>query len=183
MSHLTPNEQNWIDNGIDVRRRTIYLGACPDGDRAESGIDWQMSDRVITGLHLMRGEKPVHIYINSHGGEDDHARAIIAAIRMHPAHVVATVLGRAESAAAWIMQCCDYRIMAPHSSLMLHLGESAKNKHARYVDNLFIEDIYRRILERQPEYLRSKLVSHLHDDWHVYPTQALELGLCDEVIE
>ncbi len=174
---------NWLEYGIDVQRRTILLGSAADAGGAEAGIDWQASDRVIKGLHLMRGDRSIRLILNSFGGEDDHARAIIAAIRMHPADIHGIVMGRAESAAAWILQCCDWRIMTTHSSLMLHLGTSPKDRHSKYMDKMFVDDVYAKMIEKDPKYPRSKLVSAVSDDWNVYPTQALALGLCDELFK
>lgn len=172
---------NWLEYGIHVSKRILYMGSASNNEGEEAGVDWQMSDRVIKGLYLMTGNKPITLLINSFGGEDDHARAIIAAIKTHPADVTGIVLGRAESAAAWILQCCEWRVMTSHSSIMLHLGQSPKDKHSKHLDKMFIDDVYQRMVSKNPEYPRSKLVAHVHEDWNLYPTQALELGLCDEV--
>lgn len=163
----------WIEHGIDTKKRTIRLFG---------PVDLAMAERVVTGLHLLTGEKPIHLLINSEGGDDDHCRAILGAIRTCPATVYGHVVGVAESAAAWFLQVCDRRIMYPNSSLMFHMGESAKNKHNRHIDKMFIDDVYARMVEKDPSYPRNKLVTVLGDDWYVYPTQAVELGLADEVL-
>lgn len=168
------SREQWIEYGIDVQRRTIRLV----GD-----IDERTTDRILTGLHLMRGDRPIHLLINSEGGDDDSCRSIIGAILAHPAPVVGHVIGVAESAASWILQICDKRIMYPHSSIMFHLGDGVKNKHGKWVDGKFVDDVLRRMHERNPEYLRTKLIALVDNDWFVYPSQALELGLVDEVIE
>lgn len=171
-----------LEHGIDIPARTIYLTSCP-GDE-ERGVDWQMADRVIRGLQLMPpGDASVKLVINNFGGEDDHARAIIGAIRQFPENVHGIVYGRAESAGAWILQACDYRSMDRHSNLMLHMGSSDKTKHSQYVDNLFVEDVLGRLRERDMGYSKQKLMRQLHEDWYIYPSQALALGLIDEVLK
>lgn len=174
-----------LEHGIDIPARTIYMTSLTDGSSGdEAGIDWQMADRVLSGLQLLStGDQPVKLIINSFGGEDDHARAIIGAIRQCPVQVHGIVYGRAESAAAWILQHCDKRVMDHHSNLMLHMGSGDKTKHSQYVDNLFVDDILMRLREKDPESSKSKLMRRLHEDWFVYPDQALSLGLIDEVLE
>lgn len=169
---MSENRDTWIQNGIDVRGRTISL---------IGPIDTTAADRVLTGLHLIRGEKPVNLIIHSEGGDDDDCRAIIGAMIAHNAPIHGHVIGTAESAAGWILQCCDWRVMYSHSSLMLHMGESTKDRHSKYIDKLFVDDVLRRMNQKNPEYLRTKLVSNMDNDWYVYPSQALELGLCDQI--
>lgn len=162
----------WIEYGIDVRKRTILLFG---------PVDLAMAEKVATGLHMIRGEKPVHLLINSEGGDDDHCRSIIASLCTSKAYIIGHVVGVAESAAAWFLQHCDRRIMYPHSSLMLHMGDSPKNKHTRHIDKMFVDDVLARMVEKDPSYARNKLTTQLGEDWNVYPTQAVELGLADEV--
>lgn len=169
-----------LEYGIDIPARTIYLTSCPAEE--EAGVDWQLADRILKGLRLMSGDQPITLVINNFGGEDDHARAIIGAIRQCPIPVHGIVYGRAESAAAWILQACDHRSMDSHSNLMLHMGSSDKTKHSQYVDNLFVEDILSRLREKDVAYSKQKLMRQLHEDWYIYPSQALALGLIDEVL-
>ncbi len=162
--------QLYLDHGIDIPGRRIELGSFANSECGEAGIDFQMSERIIRGLHLMgKGADPIQLIINSHGGEDDHA-------------VHGVVYGRAESAAGWIFQCCDYRIMDSRSNLMLHMGDSAKTAHTRHIDDMFVEDVLARMREKDPSYPKYKLTKKLHEDWVIYPTQCVELGLADEVI-
>lgn len=165
---------NWLELGIDIRRRTVFL---------LGEVNEAMVDRVVCALHVIRGPKPIHFYIHSEGGHDDDCRAIIGAMLAHSAPIHGHVIGIAESAAAWILQKCEWRIMYPHSSIMLHMGASSKTKHSKYVDKLFVDDVYARMLEKRPDYNRTTLVSQMDNDWNVYPTQAVELGLADEIRE
>jgi ATP-dependent Clp protease protease subunit len=175
--------QIYLEHGIDIPGRRIDMTSCSDGNGEEAGIDWQLADRVIRGLHLLGNEQPITLIINSHGGEDDHARAIISAIRNCSSPVHGIVYGRAESAAAWILQACDHRRMDRHSNLMLHLGASNKDRHSAHVDELFVDDILTRLRERDSDYKRQRLVSQLQMDWYVYADEALKIGLIDEVLE
>lgn len=174
-----------LDHGIDIPGRVIYMTSLADGSSGdEAGVDWQMADRVLKGLRLLgTGDQPITLIINNFGGEDDHARAIIGAIRQCPVPVHGSVYGRAESAAAWILQHCDHRAMDRHSSLMLHMGSGTKDKHGEYVDSLFIDDVLLRLREKDSGYKRSKLEDKVKQDWNLYPVEALNLGLIDEVLD
>jgi ATP-dependent Clp protease protease subunit len=176
--------QIYLEHGIDIPGRRIDLTSYSNASGEEAGVDWQLADRVIRGLHLMgNSDQPITLLINNFGGEDDHARAIISAIRNCDSPVHGIVYGRAESAAAWILQACDHRVMDRYSNLMLHLGASTKDRHSAYVDELFINDVLTRLRERDPNYKRPRLKRELLGDWYIYPEEALALGLCDEVLE
>jgi len=62
----------------------------------------------------------IELRINSPGGEVFDGIAIMNAIRSHPATVTAYVDGLAASAASFILQAADTRIMRPQSQLMIH---------------------------------------------------------------
>jgi ATP-dependent Clp protease protease subunit len=172
-----------LEHGIDIPGRTIYLTSSSDAAGEEAGIDWQMADRVIRGLRLMgTGDQPITLVINSHGGEDDHARAIIAAIKSCPNTVNGVVYGRAESAGAWIFLNCDWRVMHSNSNLMLHMGASNKDKHSKRVDRMFVDDVLVQMQTKFPNYSRKRLEEQLHEDWYIYSDEVISLGLCDEVI-
>jgi ATP-dependent Clp protease protease subunit len=176
----------FFNQGLDVDARILKCFSYSDSSGDEAGVDWQLADTIITGLSVLEtldAEKPITLLINNHGGEDDHCRAIMAAIRNCKAPVHGLVLGRAESAAAWIFQSCDHRIMDPLSNLMFHMGSGTKNRHSKHIDDVFTEILLRRLRGKDPSYPKAKLVRQLHEDWYVYPTQALELGLADEILE
>lgn len=172
-------------HNVDIDNRIIYMGSQADPEGGEAGVDWQLSDNVIKSLALLDNipsEKPITLIINNFGGEDDHCRAIMGAIRNVKAEVRGLVYGRAESAAAWILQVCKYRVMDKYSNLMFHMGAGTKDEHSHYVDNLFIDILLERLREVDKETSRSKLIKKLRTDWFVYPEEALKLGLVDEVI-
>ena len=62
----------------------------------------------------------IHLRINSPGGEVFAARAIEAAIRNHPARIVAHVDGYAASAASFVAVACDEVEIAPGGFFMIH---------------------------------------------------------------
>ena len=62
----------------------------------------------------------IHLRINSPGGEVFAARAIEAAIRNHPARIVAHVDGYAASAASFVAVACDEVEIAPGGFFMIN---------------------------------------------------------------
>lgn len=144
----------------------------------ETDVNHIMSYNLCMDLQKYKG--PVCLHMNSFGGQDDHARAICDAVEKH-GRVTGIVWGRAESAAAWILQMCKTRVMMPRSNIMLHLGSSDKNAHSEWADKMFVDDVLRRMQEKDPSYPRNKLVRELKKDWYVYPTQAVALGLADQI--
>ncbi|WP_431895850.1 head maturation protease, ClpP-related [Micromonospora haikouensis] len=62
----------------------------------------------------------IELRINSPGGEVFDGIAIMNALRAHPASVTAYVDGLAASAASFIFQAGDVRVMRPQSQLMIH---------------------------------------------------------------
>ena len=162
-------------------KRTIYLGQ-PHEEEAY-GIGPASSEALIRGISSFRGPRPIYLLINNDGGEDSEARFAIDIIRSCPQDIIGVVSGRAESAAAWLLQACDWRVMTPSANLMLHMGSSTKDAHSEWTDRLFVDDVLRRMQEKDPAYPRNKLMRQLKHDWYVYSTQALALGLIDQIWE
>lgn len=185
----------FMQHNVHLPTGTIYLGSYSSFEEtpglAEAGVDFQLAAAVIKGLHILGSNPPegleeVTLIINNYGGEDDHCRAIIGAIHNCPLPVRGIVLGRAESAAAWILQACDIRCMDIRSNLMLHMGESSdgtpKDKHDERVDDLFVMDILSRMRQKSIRINKKKLLKLLEKDWYIYPREALALGLVDQIV-
>lgn len=73
----------------------------------------------------------IHLRINSPGGDVFDARAMVTALRQHPAHVIAHIDGLAASAASYIAMACDEVEMAEGAFLMVHnaWGVVIGNRH------------------------------------------------------
>ena len=76
---------------------------------------------------LNRAGKEINLIINSDGGDAYHGFAIYDAIKLCSVHVKGIVIGMACSAASYILQACDERVMTPHSVFMIHYGTSGYN--------------------------------------------------------
>lgn len=73
----------------------------------------------------------IHLRINSPGGDVFDARAMVTALREHPAHIVAHIDGLAASAASYVALACDEVEMAEGAFLMIHnaWGVAVGNRH------------------------------------------------------
>lgn len=188
-------EQIWLfyEHGIELSTKTIYLGYGADD---EMDLDQKVTADVLKGLRILssiRPEEPISILMNNTGGDTQHGLAIYDAIRNVASPVHITVYGHCYSIGAWILQAGDMRRMSKHSSLMIHDGDSIvsgrkeefKNWHKFYQeqDQVCRDILLERIHEKNPKFSISKLERMLKTDTIMWPKQALELGLIDEVIE
>lgn len=173
----------FLDHGVDISTKTLYLGS---GNTGEYDVDDALAATMIKGLRILsaiRPEDPIQIIVNCQGGDTQHGLAIYDAIRMVPSPVHGTVIGHCYSIAAWILQACDVRRMSHNSSLMIHHGEGSKTQFDKEQDKKCIEILLSRIREKHPNYTETKLDKLLLKDTYLFPEEALELGLIDEVVE
>jgi ATP-dependent protease ClpP protease subunit len=93
----------------------------------EIGFDWfgdgtsTSADAFVKELNAI-GAPNIDIRINSPGGEIFDGIAIYNAILKHPAKVTTYVDGIAASAASFIVQAGDERVMMNHAQMMIHDG-------------------------------------------------------------
>jgi len=178
--------EDFHDNGIYVPRRTIELFG---------EVNLEMFKNVFKNLHVLDNTPgDINIIINSEGGDVTQGKAIYQAIKGCQNHVTGIVYGEASSAASFILQSCDSRIMTPDSFLMLHVGEEGMgSNHPRNIDRLhafyrsneaWMEDVYlKRIKEKRKRYTRHQLKSMLQFDKFLSPQESLDLGLIDQIKE
>lgn len=172
----------FLDSDLDISTKTIYLGSGKDSD---CDMDSHLAGNVIKGLRILsaiRPEEPIHIVINCQGGDTGHGLAVYDAIRMVPTQVHITVIGHCYSIAAWILQAGDVRRMSPNSSLMIHHGQGRKDAFEKEQDRRCSELLLKRIREKHPNYTEARLDKLLLKDTYLFPEEALELGLIDEVV-
>jgi ATP-dependent Clp protease protease subunit len=173
----------FFEHNIEVSTKTLYLGF---GNTEDYDLDQKVAADILKGLHVLssiRPEEPTRILINNLGGETIHGLAIYDAIRRMPGEVHAYIYGHCYSIAAWVIQAADKRYMSKNSSMMIHHGESDKTEFDRQMDDRCVAILLDRIREKHPEYPKHKLDKLLLKDTYLWPEEALDLGLIDEVLE
>lgn len=71
-----------------------------------------------------KSAKPIHLLINSAGGDVTEALSTWDIIRSLRSPVIGTVIGNCFSASVLILQACDVRRAMPHSTIMMHEDQS-----------------------------------------------------------
>lgn len=139
MSNKKDDIDQFMDNGIYLPTRTIYMGSSYYLEDDESGVDFDMAERVIKAIHILdnqnndakQGNSPITILMNNVGGDIYHGLAIYDAIANCKNHVTVKVYGHAMSMGSWILQAADQRIMSKNSKIMIHYGYSSASTNAR----------------------------------------------------
>jgi ATP-dependent protease ClpP protease subunit len=154
-----------------------------------------MYENVIANLHILDSTTgAITIKLNSEGGDVVAGRAIYDAIRNCKNEVRCIVYGQASSAASFILQAADIRVISDNAYLMLHVGEEGHpENHPRNIEKwhkfnrdleAWMEDVYlKKIKEKKKRFTRNQLKSMLQWDKILKPKEALELGLVDAIGE
>lgn len=82
--------------------------------------DWGASSAALIPALASAGSAPVHLHINSPGGDVFEARAMAAAIVAHPGKVVAHIDGMCASAATYVALACNEVHMTDGGLFMVH---------------------------------------------------------------
>lgn len=132
-------------------------------------------------------EAPVNLRINSPGGDVQEGFALTSALRTHRGHKTCVVEGVAASAATFPLTACDLVQMHPASMIMLHgpwggaggTADEIQNyaEVLRKMESLMI-GMYQKRSGADEETVRSWMA---RDTW-MTPQEALEAGLCDEIL-
>lgn len=184
--------QWWLEYGVDVWSRTIYLGAEDDDEGAELGP--QTSKLFLKGWHLLtsgpRAAEPIQIVINCPGGAIEDGFAIYDTIRFTAetgVSVSALVTGEAQSMAAYVLQAATHRMMHPHAVLLIHEGSTGFNGQSRDLEKAAIHN---KAVRHQIYKILSSRTSATENDWErlgvtdqIFTAErALEMGLIDEIV-
>jgi ATP-dependent Clp protease protease subunit len=185
----------FMDEGIYLPTRTLYMGSTGSENGEENGVDYLMAERVIKGLHILDSsvvDQGITILLNNIGGDVTHGLAIYDAIKHCKNHVTIKAYGHAMSMGSIILQAADDRLMAERAVMMLHVGNDSVSGHAinveRWVEwnkKVLKEDellFLSKIKQAKPRFTRDMVRKMLEFDKILSAREALELGLIDGVI-
>lgn len=131
--------------------------------------------------------KTIRVNMNSPGGVATDGVAIYNALAEHPAKVEITVLGMAASAASYIFQAGDVRMMGAGAMVMVHnpwsivIGEAADMRaQADILDK--IAESFGGILQARSGQTAEQITQWLDAETWFTAAEAVDAGLADEVI-
>ena len=186
---------------IAVPTRSIYMGSVEAvGGQAsgetdgEPGPDFRMAERLIKGIHILdsMNHEPITVHMNNLGGDEYHGLGIYDSIITAKSAVDIKVYGHAMSMGSVILQAGRRRLMMPNSTVMVHMGWietlinqrdiKANTKEWERINDLISNIYLNRMREKNPRYSMNRLKDLLSTDRYLSPTEAVEIGLADEVI-
>lgn len=189
---------DFFEFGLHFPTKTLFIGSDLNYDFEESGVTADTATFALKGLWLLdriKPDEPLKIILDSPGGDAYQGFAIYDAIKNCKSYVEIYVYGQACSAASYILQAGDSRIVSPLSRIMIHKGTFAIDAHsdiakawmedeAVLVDQM-VEIYYRRIREKYPRsklYTKEKIKELLTIDKIYSAQEAVELGLADKIL-
>ena len=107
--NMTPAQEQLLkDSRIDI---SGYINN-------ETGM--YVREAILRSLSNGKPSPEIMIHITSPGGGGTIAADIYDMIKFYPGKTVGVVHGTAHSAAATILQACDWRVATAHSSILIH---------------------------------------------------------------
>ena len=176
--------------GCFPKERIIYIGSSEMGDAEEEGLDYSLTQKVISSLLYLDKNKEgnITLIITCIGGKDEFAYALYDAISMCKNHVTGIVIGHAYSAASIFLQACDTRYMTPSAMLLIHFGSASTT---RETNKQFQSDVeffkwsanrMYNIYASKSKLSKAKIKALCDQDKYFNADEALEVGLIDKIL-
>lgn len=131
--------------------------------------------------------KPIKIYFDSPGGSLTQTFSIIDSIALSKTPVWTFCISCAYSGGFFAFIAGHKRFAYPHASFLYHEGAVGTGGDAGKFRNFsaFYETQLKLLKEHTLKYTKitpEQYEEHIKDDWWLTAEQALELGVCDEII-
>ena len=171
----------------DLEDRVYQLvGEVDEGllDFSRHVIRWNREDKGKP----VEERKPIKLFFFSPGGSLDINYSVIDIIRLSKSPIIGVNMGVCCSAAAYIYLACHKRYMLPHSYFVFHQGSSQMS--GTYGEVVAIMADYQNqvaelssFMEERTTYTSEEITNNIVTEWYVREEEALEKGVCHEVIE
>ena len=171
----------------DLEDRVYQLvGEVDEGllDFSRHVIRWNREDKDKP----VEERKPIKLFFFSPGGSLDINYSVIDIIRLSKTPIIGINMGVCCSAAAYIYLACHKRYMLPHSYFVFHQGSSQTS--GTYGEVVAIMTDYQNqvaelssFMEERTTYSIEEITDNIVTEWYVREEEALEKGVCHEVIE
>lgn len=161
----------------------------------DSDVDenWLEYEKLIVNWNIedagkpVEERKPIKLMIYSYGGDLEVNYSFIDLIENSETPVWSINMGKACSSACFIAVACHKRFAMPRATYLVHQG--AGNFAGTYEQVLSAIVEYQRQIDELGKYLvdRTKISEELLEerfstDWYITAAEALELGICDKII-
>lgn len=133
--------------------------------------------------------KPLHIHIDSAGGDVFQAFAMCSAIQLYPGKVTAHVDGLAASAASYIAVVCDEVVMSDYAYLMIHSAQARVGwANARDLEDTAarlrnVDANLAAIYQKRSKLTIEQVLDYMAAETWFTAAEAMECGLATEVVE
>lgn len=169
------NRVLWLDTGVDDSW-LHYI---------RQVLEWNRDDMGKPAEERM----PIKLCIYSYGGDLDINNAFIDVIRKSKTPVWGINMGQANSAGCFIYLACHRRLAMPNATFLIHQG-SGDNFSGTFMQMVAYMDEYQRKIENLVNYLKETtkipediLCANITSEWFLNAAEALELGVCDEIVD
>jgi len=177
-------EREWSLFSRLLKDRIIFLGG---------EIHDLVANVVIAQLLFLESEDPekeIHLYINSPGGSITAGMAIYDTMQFVGCPISTICIGQAASMAAVLLAAGTHgkRFALPHARLLLHqpmggLGGQATDIDIAAREILFMKQQLLEVLSKHTGRTVEALRQDTDRDFFLRPTQAVEYGLIDQIVE
>ena len=171
--------------------REVFISDVIDeeiGDAVEGAIRfWNRADdeRYIEP----EDREPIKVYINTPGGSLHATLTMVDAIKMSKTPVITINTGTAFSGGFFTFIAGHKRVSYPNATFLFHEGSTGGGgpqdagkfrNYASFYDKM-LEKL--KVLTLENTKIEEEIYDkHKLDDWWIFAEEALELGICDEII-
>lgn len=173
-------------NSLD---RQLYIGDITEGVGVAVDTVIRFWNKYDEDHNIQPADrKPIKIYIDSPGGSLTDTLTVIDAIKLSKTPVYTICVGCAYSGGFFIFISGHKRYCYPNSTFLYHEGSTANGGDAGKFRN------FAEFYDKQLEVLKQITISntnideelyekHRRDDWWMLASEALNLGVCDEILK
>ena len=159
----------------------------------EGEIDAEKACEFVKEVMLLNGEdsqSPIHVLINSPGGEINSGMLMYDVIQASKAPIRMFCIGRAYSMGAVLFACGNHgRYMLPHGELMIHeplLGNrvGGNSSSIKSISDSLLETKRKmnQILAKHTGKSEEEVEKATGFDHYFSPEESVEFGLCDQIV-
>jgi len=132
--------------------------------------------------------KPIHLYINSPGGNTYEGFAVVDAILTSKTPVYTYNVGMCASMGFMVFIAGHRRFTFPRAFFLHHEGKTGDwNTTGKFLDmadftKRYEKEIVKDYVLRQTKISEKSFDEHMHVEWYILAKEAIELGIADKIV-